>query len=98
MIDSIDCRRWRLSTAIIVEPQSPSSRRKTPFYQLKSSEREVEMVLWFLVEGLDQVVLMRYTSRAQTTIVRWLERAGQHAQGWLHQLTPAVIQLDKLHT
>lgn len=81
--------------------QTFSSRRGTPLDYLKSNPDQIEMVLWFLAEGLDQAVLMRYTGRAETTIARWLARAGGHAQGWhlryLRQLTPVVIQLDELH-
>jgi hypothetical protein len=82
--------------------QTFSSRRGTPLYYLKSTAKEVEMVLWFLAEGLDRSELIRYTGRAETTIARWLERAGEPAQGWhrhyLRHLIPVLIQLDELHT
>ncbi|NLF76962.1 MAG: transposase [Chloroflexi bacterium] len=59
------------------------------------------MVLWFLVEGVDMAVLMRYTGHKDATITRWLERMGQHSEG-LHnvlfrELELAVVQLDELY-
>lgn len=78
-----------------------SSRRGTPLYYLKTKPERVEMVLWFLVEGVDMAVLVRYTGHKDATIARWLERMGQHSQG-LHNvffrgLVLAVVQLDELY-
>jgi hypothetical protein len=59
------------------------------------------MVLWFLVEGVDAAVMMRYTGHKDATIARWLERMGEHSQG-LHnvlfrQLALRLVQLDELY-
>jgi IS1 family transposase len=79
-----------------------SSRLGTPLYYLKTSPRTVELVLWFLAEGVDASVLVRYTGHADATIARWLERMGRHSQGWHHHLfrnlALAVVQMDELYT
>jgi transposase-like protein len=41
-----------------------SCRRGTPLYYLKTDDAEVEMVLWFLAEGVDVSVMVRYTGHA----------------------------------
>ena len=60
------------------------------------------MVLWFLAEGLDRAVLIRYIGHAEATLARWLQRAGAHSEAWhqryLRQLAPVVLQLDEIHT
>lgn len=60
------------------------------------------MVLWFLAEGLDQAVLIRFTGHSEATIARWLERVGAHSQAWHHcylrLLALVVLQLDELHS
>ena len=38
-----------------------SCRRNTPLYYLKTDPERVEMVLWFLAEGVDISVMVRYT-------------------------------------
>jgi len=58
-------------------------------------------VLWFLVEGVDIAVMVRYTGRKEATISRWLERMGTHSQG-LHnvlfrELTLRLVQMDELY-
>jgi hypothetical protein len=79
-----------------------SVRKGTPLYYLKTDPKQVEMVLWFLAEGLDQAVMIRFTGHSETTIARWLQRAGSHSQAWHHRylrlLVPVVLQLDELHT
>jgi IS1 family transposase len=79
-----------------------SVRKGTPLYCLKTNPQQVEMVLWFLAEGLDQAVMIRFTGHSETTIARWLQRAGTHSQAWHHRflrhLVPVVLQLDELHT
>jgi IS1 family transposase len=79
-----------------------SARKGTPLYYLKTKPERVEMVLWFMAEGLDRAVLIRYTGHAEATLARWLQRAGLHAQAWhqryLRQLAPKVLQLDEIHT
>jgi hypothetical protein len=44
----------------------------TPLYYLKGATQQVEMVLWFLVEGVDESVLVHYTGHSDATIARWL--------------------------
>jgi IS1 family transposase len=71
-------------------------------YRLKIAESQVAMVLWFLSEGVDLAVMVRYSGPAKATVMRWLERAGQHSETW-HQvfrvgLVVAVVQLDEIYT
>jgi IS1 family transposase len=77
-------------------------RKGTPLYTLKTEPNRIEMVLWFLAEGLDQAVMIRFTGHSEATIARWLHRAGSHSQAWHHRylrlLVPVVLQLDELHT
>jgi IS1 family transposase len=79
-----------------------SVRKGTPLYYLKTKPNQVEMVLWFLAEGLDRAVMIRFTGHTEATLARWLDRAGAHGQAWHHrylrQLAPVVLQLDELHT
>lgn len=79
-----------------------STRKGTPLYYLKTDPNRVEMVLWFLAEGLDRAVLIRYTGHSEATLTRWLHRAGSHSQAFhrcfLRWLAPAVLQLDEIHT
>jgi transposase-like protein/IS1 family transposase len=79
-----------------------TSRMGTPLYYLKTSPERVEMVLWFLAEGVDVSVMVRFTGHADTTIARWLERMGSHSQVWHNQLFRdlifVVLQLDELYT
>jgi len=81
--------------------KSFSSRKGTPLYYLKTSTQTVEMVLWFLAEGVDQSVLARYNGHCDSTIARWLTRMGHHAAGWHNRLfiniTVALIQMDELY-
>ena len=59
------------------------------------------MVLWFLAEGVDRSVLIRYTGHPDSTIARWLTRVGNHSQGlhnrYFRNLTFALIQMDELY-
>ena len=78
-----------------------TSRKGTPLYYLKAKPDQVELVLWFLVEGVDMAVMVRYTGRKDATIARWLERMGTHSQG-LHnrlfrELTLSLVQMDELY-
>lgn len=59
------------------------------------------MVLWFVAEGVDSAVMVRYTGHQDATIARWLERMGQHSEG-LHNalfrgLVLKLVQLDELY-
>jgi transposase-like protein/IS1 family transposase len=79
-----------------------TSRLGTPLYYLKSDLQRVEMVLWFLAEGVDLSVMIRFTGHADATIARWLDRMGSHSQRWHNQLFRdlifVVLQLDELYT
>ena len=79
-----------------------TSRVGTPLYYLKTSLERVERVLWFLAEGVDLSVMIRFTGHAYATIARWLNRMGSHSQRWHNQLLRnlifVVLQLDELHT
>jgi transposase-like protein len=79
-----------------------SCRWGTALYRLKTAESEVEMALWFLSEGVDLAVLVRYSGHAEATVMRWLERAGQHSETWhrlfMVGLAVAVVQLDEIYT
>jgi IS1 family transposase len=78
-----------------------SSRKGTPLYYLKTKPERVEMVVWFVAEGVDYAVMVRYTGHQDATIARWLERMGQHSEG-LHNalfrgLVLKLVQLDELY-
>jgi transposase-like protein len=79
-----------------------TSRWGTPLYYLKSDPQQIELVLWFLVEGVDASVLVRYTGRSDATVARWLERMGRHSQHWhnalFRHLTLTVVQMDERYT
>ena len=78
-----------------------TSRWGTPLYYLKTTDQTVEMVLWFLAEGVDESVLVRFTGHSEATIARWLERMGSHSAGWhnvlFRGLSMALIQMDELY-
>lgn len=78
-----------------------SSRKGTGLYYLKTKADRVEMVLWFLVEGVDISVMVRYTGHADATIARWLKRMGYQSRG-LHDafftdLQVSLLQMDELY-
>jgi hypothetical protein len=78
-----------------------SSRKGTPLYHLKKKSKEVEMVLWFMAEGVDLSVMVRYTGYADATLARWLSKAGQHSSR-LHDtlfrgLVMPLVQMDELY-
>jgi IS1 family transposase len=59
------------------------------------------MVLWFLAEGVNRAVLVRYTGQRDATLARWLERMGEHSQR-LHnrlfrELVLSLVQLGELY-
>ncbi len=79
-----------------------SARRDTPLYCLKTPSQQVGMVLAALSEGLDPSAAERVFGSRQATIMRWLTRAGVHAQ-LLHErsfcnLQLPHVQLDELRT
>jgi hypothetical protein len=59
-----------------------TSRKGTPLYTLRAKAGQVELVRWFLVEGVDMAVMVRCTGRTEATVARRLERTGTHSQGW----------------
>jgi len=78
-----------------------TSRKGTPLYHLKKKARDVEMVLWFMAEGVDTSVMVRYTGYSEATIARWLTKAGQHSTH-LHDilfrgLVLPLVQMDELY-
>jgi transposase-like protein/IS1 family transposase len=79
-----------------------SARRDTPLYRLKTPSQQVAMVLSALAEGLDPSAAERVFGFRPATIMRWLTRAGEHAQ-ILHKRTfchlhLSYLQLDELRT
>jgi hypothetical protein len=60
------------------------------------------MVLWFLAEGVDVSVLVRFTGCVDATIACWLGHKGDREQSWhnrlFRNLVLAVLQLDQLYT
>ena len=59
------------------------------------------MVLWFMAEGVDLSVMVRYTGYSDATLARWLTRAGQHSTH-LHDLLfrgliMPLVQMDELY-
>jgi len=89
-------QRWRCQAC----RTTFSCRRGTVLYYLKSDPAQVEQVLWFLAEGVDLSVLVRYTGRQEATVSRWLERAGRQSAGWhsvlFQGLKLALVQMDEL--
>jgi IS1 family transposase len=79
-----------------------TSRIGTPLYYLKTDPRRVEMALWFLAEGVDASVLVRFTGHADATLARWLNRMGGHSLAWhnhfFRDLIFDVLQIDELYT
>jgi transposase-like protein len=77
-----------------------SCRRDSALYYLKTDAAQIEMALWFLAEGIDLAVMVRYSGHAEATLIRWLKRAEQHSAAW-HRvyftgLAIAVVQMDEL--
>jgi IS1 family transposase/transposase-like protein len=78
-----------------------SCRRDSALYYLKTDAAQIEMALWFLAEGIDLAVMVRYSGHAEATLARWLKRAEQHSAAW-HRvyftgLAIAVVQMDELY-
>lgn len=77
-------------------------RINTPLYYLKSKPKEIEFVLWFLAEGVDVSVLVRFIGHADATLARWFKRMGNHSQGWhnhlFRNLAFTLLQMDELYT
>src|SRR5262249_27383176 len=73
-----DIQRWRCQVC----QMTYSCRRGTPLYYLKSAPAQVDRGLWFLAEGVDVSVMVRYTGRSEAPVTRWLERSGQQSARW----------------
>ena len=78
-----------------------SSRKGSVLYYLKTSADRVEFSLWFLAEGIDRSVLVRYSGHVDATLTRWLIRAGRQGLNlhntYFRQLNIAIIQMDELY-
>ena len=70
-------------------------------YYLKTNADRVEFSLWFLAEGIDRSVLVRYSGHVDATLTRWLMRAGRQGLNlhntYFKQLNIAIIQMDELY-
>jgi transposase-like protein/IS1 family transposase len=79
-----------------------TSRVNTPLYYLKTDPKQVEFVLWFLAEGVNVSVLVRFTGHTDATLTRWLERMGTHSQDWhnrfFRNIVLTLVQMDELYT
>lgn len=77
-----------------------TARRHTPLYQLKASSKRVAQALHAMAEGLSTRAAARVFSTSETTLRRWLSRAGQHSQNlherFLRTLRLTHVQLDEL--
>ncbi len=75
-----------------------SCRRDSALYYLKTHKAQIEMALWFLAEGIDLAVMVRYSGHAEATLTRWLKRAEQHSAAWhrvsFTDLAMAVVQME----
>jgi hypothetical protein len=79
-----------------------TARRHTPLYRLKTPSHQMALLLSALAEGVDASAAERVFGFRQTTITRWLSRAGAHAPS-LHEhrfrnLQIPHLQLDELRT
>jgi transposase-like protein len=77
-----------------------TARRHTTLYQLKASSRRVAQALHAIAEGLSTRAAARVFSTSETTLRRWLARAGQHSTNlhdrFLRALHLSHIQLDEI--
>ena len=79
-----------------------SAHRHTPLYRLKTSSRQVAVVLTARAFGLDPSAAERVFGYRQATITSWLSRTGEHAQTLHERFFRALqlphLQLDELRT
>ncbi len=73
----------------------------TPLYYMKTKSDRVEMVLWFLVEGVDLSLMVWYTGHGDAALARWLNRMGEHSAGldnvFFRNLVMALVHFDELY-
>jgi hypothetical protein len=84
---------WRLRCQAC--GQRFSERHDTVLARLKTPPERIELVLTLLAEGVDISVVVRVFGHCEETIVRWLERAGDHA-ALLHDLYFRDLAIDHL--
>jgi IS1 family transposase/transposase-like protein len=84
---------WRLRCQAC--GQRFSERPDTVLARLKTPPERIELVLTLLAEGVDISVVVRVFGHCEETIVRWLERAGDHA-ALLHDLYVRDLAIDHL--
>ena len=72
----------------------------TPMYRLKTGKRRVSEVLTAMGEGLDVSAAVRVFGHAESTVRRWIARAGEHSrrlhEQHLQNLELGHVQLDEL--
>ena len=77
-----------------------SSRRDTPLQDLKSAPTHIELILNFLAEGVDPSTIMHVCGHSEETLVRWMDRAGQHAgllhDAVFHDLDIPYLEMDEI--
>jgi transposase-like protein/IS1 family transposase len=79
-----------------------SARRGTALYQLKTPPARIGEVVSALAEGLDVAAAARVFGHGESTVTRWLTRAGRHAARQHARLCRALrlphVQLDEIRT
>jgi IS1 family transposase len=77
-----------------------SARRDTPLYRLKTPSQRITQTLHAVAEGLSARAAARVFSISETTLRRWLTRAGQHSNNlherFLRALHLTRVQLDEI--
>jgi transposase-like protein len=77
-----------------------SARQGTIFYGLKTEEQKVLLALHMLAERMSARGVGRVLDIDEHTVLNWLKRAGQHADGvsrhHLRQLKTSQVQLDEI--
>jgi IS1 family transposase len=70
-------------------------------YYTRTDPAEIAEALWWLAEGVDISDLERKTGYQETTLRKWLNRAGKHGARWqaltFRNLTIDLIQMDELY-
>ncbi len=81
--------RWRCTTC----RQTFSGRQGTPFYNLKTAEVTVVLVLTLLAFGCPLQAIVAAFGYDERTVACWQERAGKHCQG-VHAATLSATPMD----